>query len=71
MMKNKKYNNRSQKMYNSIVQGLQNAIDDAHSQNSMTDLDRLTFNDVPLSTEDSLVDIIPIDWDDTGSDNKE
>jgi hypothetical protein len=34
-------------------------------------LDSLSFNDVPLSTEDSLVDIIPIDWYDAGSDSKE
>jgi len=63
-------NNKSYKMYQSIISESQDdAVD--RSKYVRVDLDSLKFNDVPLSTEDSLVDIIPFDWDDTGSDNRE
>lgn len=60
-------------MYNSIISGLQEIIDDLvdQSKHDRIDLDDLPFNDVPTSTEDALVDIIPIDWSDTESDKKE
>lgn len=66
----KKYNNRSHKMYNSIMHGLQEIIDDVRSKNDRTDdSDSNKINDVPgsISTEDSLVNIIP---EDIGADNK-
>ena len=63
-------NKRLKKMYNSIISGLQEIIDDFvdQSKHDRIDLDGLPFNDVPPSTEDALVDIIPIDWSDTESD---
>jgi hypothetical protein len=65
-------NKRSKKMYNSIISGLQEIIDDLvdQSKHDRIDLDGLRYNDVPLSSENSLVDKVPIDWDDTGSDKK-
>lgn len=52
---------------------LQDTIGEAvdRSKYNRIDLGNLTFIDVLLSTEDSLVDIIPIYWDDTGSDDVE
>jgi hypothetical protein len=66
-------NKRSKKMYNSIISGLQEIIDYFvdQSKHDRIDLDDLPFNDVPTSTEDALVDIIPIDWSDTESYKKE
>ena len=66
-------NKRSKKMYNSIMNGLQEIMDDLVDQSKYDriDLDGLPFNDVPPSTEDALVDIIPIDCSDTESDKKE
>lgn len=65
--------NRSHKMYESIIRGLHDAIDDVvdRSKYDRIDLDGLMFNEVPLSAEDSFVDIGSIDWNDTGSDNNE
>ncbi len=65
-------NKRSKKMYNSIVSGLQEIIDDLvdQSKHDRIDLDGLPFNDVP-PTNDELVDIIPIEWSETESDKKE
>lgn len=65
-MKNKK-SERQHRMYQSIISGLQEIIDDVteQSKHNKTESDGL-IHEVPLSTEDSHVDIIP---DDTGSDN--
>jgi hypothetical protein len=59
-------------MYNSIISGLQETIDNLvdQSKHDRIDLDSLPFNDVPPSTEDALVDIIPIDWSDTESEKR-
>lgn len=64
---NNKKNKRPHKMYQSIISGLQEIIDDVTEQSKhKTDLDSLMFHDdAPLSTEDSLVNII---HEDTKSD---
>lgn len=71
VMNNKK-SERPHIMYQSIISGLQEIIDDVteQSKHNKTESDDLV-HDVPLSTQDSLVDIIPIDWYGTESDNKE
>ncbi|MFV0361471.1 MAG: hypothetical protein ACK5LL_00055 [Suipraeoptans sp.] len=66
-------NKRSKKMYNSIVSGLQEFLDDFvdQTQYDRIDLDGIPFNDGPPINDDALGDIIPIEWSETESNKKE
>ena len=67
VMNNKK-SEKPHKMYKSIISGLQEIIDDftVQTKHNKTELDSLLFHDdVPLPTEDSLVNTIQ---EDSGSD---
>lgn len=65
-------NKRSKKMYNSIVSGLQEILDDFvdQTQYDRIDLDGIPFKDGPPTNDDTLVDIIPIEWSEIESDKK-